>query len=237
MVRGRAPVGGNELMTSIIRSPQDLAAMVQEYGFLPLLRNRIPGFSVEEHTPPELWFADGVDGPWEWKGPVIRSTRCAYGKFFEGRAGFISAEWFLDFANYRRNGYDFDTRCDEGLVRRQDREVYDILAAHTPLLSKEWRRLSGVKNRGGFDAIVSRLQMLGYVITIDFEYAKDRSGKPYGWGLARYATPEQYWGGAFSNRVYKDMPEDSGARIADHLKRLWPEASGTALERIIGSRL
>ena len=143
----------------------------------------------------------------------------------------------MDFANYRRNGYDFDTRCDEGLVRRQDREVYDILAAHTPLLSKEWRRLSGVKNRGGFDAIVSRLQMLGYVITIDFEYAKDRSGKPYGWGLARYATPEQYWGGAFSNRVYKDMPEDSGARIADHLKRLWPEASGTALERIIGSRL
>ena len=107
---------------------------------------------------------------------------------------------------------------------------------HTPLLSKEWRRLSGVKNRGGFDAIVSRLQMRGYVITIDFEYAKDRSGTPYGWGLARYATPEQYWGSAFSNRVYKDMPEDSGARIADHLKRLWPEASGTALERIIGSR-
>lgn len=27
---------------------------------------------MEEHTPPELWFVDGVEGPWEWKGPVIR---------------------------------------------------------------------------------------------------------------------------------------------------------------------
>ena len=91
-------------MTEMISSEKDLAAMVETYGFLPLLKNSIPGFSVEEHTPPELWFADGVDGPWEWKGPVIAETGCAYGKFFSGKAGFISREWFLDFANYRRDG-------------------------------------------------------------------------------------------------------------------------------------
>ena len=51
-------------MTEMIGSEKDLAAMVETYGFLPLLKNSIPGFSVEEHTPPELWFADGVDGPW-----------------------------------------------------------------------------------------------------------------------------------------------------------------------------
>ena len=42
----------------LIRSADDLAEMVQDWGFLPLLKNGIPGFSVEEDTPPELWFAD-----------------------------------------------------------------------------------------------------------------------------------------------------------------------------------
>jgi len=44
--------------------------------------NEIPGFSIEELCPPELWFADDVDGPWEWKGPVARSGKCLYGKLF-----------------------------------------------------------------------------------------------------------------------------------------------------------
>lgn len=165
-----------------ICSVSDLSRLVQEYGFLPLLKNQIPGFSVEEHTPPKLWFADCVEGPWEWKGPVIRETGCAYGKFFHGKAGFISMEWFPDFANYRRDGYDFDSRYDDGLARHQDKLVYDVLLEHPSLLSREWRKLAGVKKRGEFDSSVTRLQMLGYVTTIDFEYAKDRYGKAYGWG-------------------------------------------------------
>ena len=129
-----------------IYSSSDLSRLVQEYGFLPLLKNQIPGFSVEEHTPPELWFADGVEDPWEWKGPVIRETGCAYGKFFHGKAGFISMEWFPDFANYRRDGYDFDARYDDGFARHQDKLVYDVLAEHPSLLSREWRKLVGMKN-------------------------------------------------------------------------------------------
>lgn len=157
-------------MLQMVTSEHELAELVQVCGFLPLLKNQIPGFSVEEHTPPDLWFADGVDGPWEWKDPVIRATGCAYGKFFWGKAGFISKEWFPDFANYRRDGYDFDARYDDGLAKHQDKMVYDVLADHPSLLSKEWRRLCGIGKRGEFDGIVSRLQMLGYVTTVDFEY-------------------------------------------------------------------
>ena len=81
-----------------IRSAADIVALTNEWGFLPFFENGIPGFSVEELTPKELWFASDVDGPWEWKGPVIRASGCAYGKFFGGKAVFISREWFLDFA-------------------------------------------------------------------------------------------------------------------------------------------
>lgn len=217
-----------------IYSASDLSRLVQEYGFLPLLKNQILGFSVEEHTPPELWFADGVEGPWEWKGPVIRETGCAYGKFFHGKAGFISMEWFPDFANYRRDGYDFDARYDDGLVRHQDKLVYDVLAEHPSLLSREWRKLVGMKKRGEFDSIVTRLQMLGYVTTIDFEYAKDRYGKAYGWGLARYATPEGHFGNKFTGRVYNREPQESKKKIWEHLRVLLPLAAKSQIEKLIG---
>lgn len=217
-----------------IRSASDLARLVQSYGFLPLLKNQIPGFSVEEHTPQELWFADNVEGPWEWKGPVIRETGCAYGKFFHGKAGFISAEWFPDFANYRRDGYDFDARYDDGLAGHQDKLVYDVLTEYPSLLSREWRRLTGIKKRGEFDSIVARLQMQGYVTTIDFEYAKDRYGKVYGWGLARYATPEQHFRTSFTSRVYSCSAGESKGKIDTYLSKILPRAGEKERHWILG---
>lgn len=223
-------------MGILIQSPEDLAKLVEELGFLPLLKSYVPGFSVEEYTPPELWFADGVDGPWEWKGPVIQMTGCAYGKFFAGKAGFISREWFYDFANYRRDGYDFDARYDDGLARFSDKTVYDILAEHSPLVSKDWRRMSGIRKRGEFDAVVARLQMLCYVVTADFVYPRSKTGKPYGWGLAEYATPEALFGADFTGKVYARAPEESGLRVAAHLEKLLPQASPAQVQRLLGSR-
>lgn len=120
-----------------IRTKDDLADLVEQWGFLPLLKNKIPGFSVEEQTMPELWFAEGADGPWEWKGPVIRETGCGYGKVFRGKAGFVSREWYPDFANYRRNGYDFDARYEDGLAGWQDKLAYNVLAEYGSLISRE----------------------------------------------------------------------------------------------------
>ncbi|MCD7769608.1 MAG: hypothetical protein LUH36_05800 [Oscillospiraceae bacterium] len=223
-------------MKYVICSENDLADMVRGYGFLPLLRNRIPGFSVEEHTPPEYWFAENADGPWEWKGPVIQRTGCAYGKFFSGKAGFISREWYCDFANYRRDGYDLDARYDDGLMRLQDKRVYDVLAGTSSLLSREWRRQAGIKNRGEFDAIVSRLQMQGYVITTGFEYAIDKNGNAYGWGLSRYATPEAHFGADFVRHVYERTPEASGVRMEQYLQSLLPQAGEAQIKKLLGLR-
>lgn len=217
-----------------LTTPEALGEMVEEWGFVPLLRGEVAGFSVEEHTPRELWFADGVDGPWEWKGPVIRRTGCAYGKFFGGKSGFISRHWFCDFANYRRDGYDFDARCEDGLARLGDRAVYDIIAASPRLISREWRALSGIKKRGEFDAVVARLQALCYVVTSDFVYPLSKSGKPYSWGLAEYATPEALFGAEFTERVYDKPPRESGRLVATHLEQLIPNASAAQIKRLLG---
>ena len=86
----------------VIEGPEDVARLVDELGFLPFFHNPVEGFSLEEMLPPEFWFPDEGEGIWEWKGPVIARAGCAYGKFFRGKACYISREWFGDFANLRR---------------------------------------------------------------------------------------------------------------------------------------
>lgn len=218
-----------------IRTRQDLMEAVERCGFVPLFANSLPGFSVEEHVDQAVWFNGNGDGVWEWKGPVIQATGCAYGKFFEHKAAFISREWFPDFANYRRDGYDFDARYDDGLAPYRDKELYDLLSANAPILSKHLKQKGDYRKGGkkGFDTIVTRLQAQCYVITSDFVYLQDRWGKPYGWGVAQYTTPE-LWIPGFVGAVYERSPEESYARIFDHLHRLFPKAEEDEIDAILG---
>ena len=143
-----------------LRGPEDLVDLVREIGFLPLFSNAVPGFSVEEHVHPDAWFS-GEEGVWEWKGPVIRESGCAYGKFFENKAVFISKAWFPDFANYRRDGYDFDARFDDGLASLRDKELFTLLNASAPVLSK-WLKADGNYRKGGKKDIGNKTRYLAY---------------------------------------------------------------------------
>ena len=108
-----------------ITTQSDLENAVTELGFLPFFRNSIPGFSIEEHVSYDAWYyAEGDWKAWEWKGPVINNLHCGYGKFFEKKAAYISPEWFPDFANYRRDGYDFDARYEDELAYYKDKRLY-----------------------------------------------------------------------------------------------------------------
>lgn len=218
-----------------LRSPEDIVALTAELGFLPFFAGEIPGFSVEDCCPPELWFSENADGPWEWKGPAARSGQCVYGKFFGGKAGFISKEWFPGFANLRRDGYDFDARYEEGLAARKNRAVYDTLTEHGALLSKELKRLCNYHKGGnkGFDTIITRLQMQTYVTIGDFVYLQDKYGQTYGWGVAQYTTPEARFGYDFVTSAYRKDPAESKADILAHLKSILPDADEAQLLKLI----
>jgi len=217
-----------------VKTKQDLIEAVQTFGFVPLFRNSIAGFSVEEHAAPAAWFA-AQEGVWEWKGPVIRETGCAYGKFFEKKAAFISAEWFCDFANFRRDGYDFDARWEEGLAARADKRLYDLVEADGPILSKRLKALGDYRRGGrtGFDTSLNRLQAQCYIVTSDFVYLRDKYGRPYGWGVAEYALPEQTMGERFLENVYCREPEESYRRVFGHLRALLPQASEAQIGRFL----
>ena len=226
-----------DFLTSPIASKDDLIAAVSRCGILPLFVNSIPGFSVEEHAAPQAWFS-GEEGVWEWKGPVIRESGCAYGKFFENKAAFLSLDCFLDFANWRRDGCDFDSLYEEGMAPRRDKLLYDLIAENGPIASKALKRLGNYRKGGaaGFDTSMAHLQAKGYVVISDFVYAKDRFGQPYGWGLAEYATPERLFGAAFSEHVYDREPEESLERLLSCLRSLLPYAEEAALRRFLGAK-
>ena len=218
-----------------IRSAEDLTALVQEVGFLPFFVNDIPGFSIATCTPPELWFSATEDGPWEWKGPVARSKKCLYGKFYRKKACFVSAELAPDLLNCRRDGYDFDARFDEGKAFYADKPVYDAVEASGPIVSDWLRQKCGYEvGSKGFDPVVTRLQMQTYLCISDFVYRQDRHGKPYGWGLAQYATPEQVLGYDYARSGYVREPGESRERLMAFMSRVLPDADEKTLRRLIG---
>ncbi len=220
-----------------IRSIEDLISAIEEYGFVPFFENEIEGFSIEEHIAPECWYggSDSFWDAWEWKGPVIRQTRCAYGKFLRNKAMYISAKWFPDFANFRRDGYDFDARFEDGLASYDDRDLYELLEANAPVLSKSLKKLGNYRKGGkkGFDSSITRLQKQCYVITNDFIYATDKLGNEYGWGIAEYTTPEKFYGKKFTDKVYKRTPEESLERIYKQFRKILPGVEDEWIEKIL----
>ncbi|MBQ9662943.1 MAG: hypothetical protein IJV40_07350 [Oscillospiraceae bacterium] len=225
-----------------VRSKQDLIRAVETYGIVPYFATSIPGFSLEEHCSPAALWSDTGEDSWAWKGPVIRATGCAYGKFFEKKSVYVSLDWFCDLANYRRDGYDFDARYDDGLAKFDDKQLYDLIDANAPALSKDLRRAGGyayngrwqkTEGRKGFDASLLRLQELCYITTSNFVYTLDKHGNQRGWGVAEYSTPEKFMGAAFSDRVYQRSPEESYARLMEHLLSLFPAVPEKALKKFL----
>ena len=221
-------------MNFTVRSKGDIIKAIEKYGFLPYFANSVEGFSIEEHIQPKYWFGS-VQGAWEWKGPIIRETHCAYGKFFEHKAVYVSREWFADLANYRRDGYDFDARYDDGLARYSDKQLYDLLDSSAPIISKDLKRLGDYRKGGnkGFDTVMTRLQEQCYAVISDFVYLTDKYGKQYGWGVAQYSTPEKFLGDDFAQNVYKRTPQESYERIFEHLQKLLPYASDEQIKHLL----
>lgn len=217
-----------------IRTQKDLEDAVERYGIVPFFANSLPGFSIAEHADPSVWFTDS-EGVWEWKGPVIRATGCAYGKFFEKKAAYVSREWFYDLANYRRDGYVFDARFDDGLASFRDKTLYELVEQNGPLISPRLKTLGhyGRDGQKGFDTLMNRLQEQCYIVISDFVYLQDRHGRPYGWGVAEYAAPEQTMGADFAERAYARQPKESYERLFEHLRSLVPEAGEKAVRKFL----
>ena len=208
-----------------IRTPEELEDRVRELGFLPLFENEVKGFSVEEHTNPADWWTDREDrDPWSWREQIARRGSVAYGKFFGGRAGFVSLDWFPRFANLRRDGYDFDALWEEGKAKGKMKRIMDLFPGREERFSNEVRRLAGFGSEGehGFEGTVTALEMMTYLVIRDFRSRLNKAGVPYGWHIAVLCTPEARWGEDMVTSAYGEDPAESRRAILAYLGQRFP---------------
>ena len=217
----------------MIHNATELMDYIQQVGFLPLLDSGIAGYSADEAVDPDCRYVllddGGWDWPlWEWKGPIVTESDCVYGKFFNKKAGFVSRSWWPDLYNWRRHSHPAPS---PGSI---EETILMTLREHGSMITRDLRRACGFtepKMRSRFDGYVTRLQMACRIVTEDFVYPQDKHGKRYGWGWALLSTPEQLLG---KEACHCDRtPEESMARMLDHLRRLMPRASEQQITKLI----
>ena len=225
-----------------IHTVDELIKVINKIGFLPLFETEGSGFSVENMTDPTKWWCgDEAVDPWEWRAVITRRGDIAYGKFFGKKAGFVSKKWFPVFANYRRDGYDFDSRYEDGkagykeklimdLFLPKDAEMWEIdpkdpgkYVKFTELYSNEVKDKAGFGKDGekGFDGVCAKLQMQTYMVVKDFKPRLNKQGESFGWAVAIYTLPEYLWGYEHVSSCYKEKPADSYQKIVRQVSKFY----------------
>ena len=230
-----------------VRTADELIGLVNEVGFLPLFSNKIKGFSVEEHVPAGWWTGDVNTDPWEWRETISRGKQVAYGKFFGKKAGYISREWLPYFVNYRRDGYDFDARYQDGLANRRQKLIMDfymgddangeIVWKKEEILSTELKKLAGFGKGGekNYPGIVTDLQMMLYLVITDFRRRVNKRGEQYGMSVSVMFPPETVWGYEAVTSAYSETPTESYERIVARLRDVFTDADDDGVTALIGA--
>lgn len=220
-----------------IHDVDEAVEYINRVGFLPLFKNEIPGFSLEERTVAEYWWSDDpVRDPWRWRIAIAKRHDVLYGKFFAKKAGFISKKWLPVFANYRRDGYDFDALFEDEKAPIKHKNIMDhFMENDAEIYSYELKKLAGFGKDGekGFDGAITSLMMQTYLCNCDFRKRINQKGVEYGWDVAVYSSPEHIYGYDHVTSCYKEDPRTSWGKIVDHMKLLYPEAKDMQIRKIL----
>ena len=244
-----------------ITSPEAMCDAIRSAGIIPFFRGPVPGFSIEELTPPEHWFYTSEElGPWDWKIAAVQSGDIAYGKFLcGGKAAFATVEWYAHLRNWRLSLPEFEP--DAG-----GRCVLELAAKQGSVSSADIRHLLGLK-KAAADGVSSRLMHQTRLLIGDIERVyRGPSLKYSGWQHCSFCTPEALFSadalpapavpasaspsaspsatspvlfGGFSPFSAEDplevgcSPEESLAALLDHLREILPSASDAALMRLL----
>lgn len=222
-----------------IHTVEEAIAYINEVGFLPLFKNDIPGFSMEERTTPEYWWCDIPEkDPWLWRAIIAGKHDIVYGKFFDKKAGFISKKWLPVFANYRRDGYDFDALYEDGKAPLKHKRIMENFMEgneDTEIFSSELKKLAGFGKDGykGFEGAVTGLMTQTYLCNCDFKKRVNKKGSEYGWDVAVYSSPEHLFGYDYVTSRYKDTPQESWRQIVEHMHEIYPIATDGQIRKLL----
>ena len=173
-----------EVCRPVVGNADGMLSLIREYRLIPFFANAIEGFSVQEHTPPELWFSEENLGPWDWKIACVQSGDIAYGKFLcGGKAAFATVDVYREIINWRRSLPKYAPTPDQ-------KKVLDYMDGHGSISVPEVRKLMGV-NKAAADSLLGKLQMQARIVTGDITRIYRGSDLRYsGWQRSSFCSPE-----------------------------------------------
>lgn len=214
----------------IINSATAMIKAIRTYGFIPLFKCGIEGWSIEEMTEPEYWFTSSDQlGPWDWKIEAVREGDIAYGKFLGGAAGFATIEYYRHLMNYRRSlpkyrvalGEDFQsTKQKEVQMKALAPTAFKLIKERGAVESKEIRMALGVKKNVS-DTVISFLEMGTWTVVADFiRLYRGKNLEYNGWQRSIITMPDDL----FEEPTKVDCtPEESRRLLIDHVKSFYPD--------------
>lgn len=225
-----------------VTGPDAMVETVLELGIVPFFENPIPGFSIEEMTPPEFWFEGDELGPWDWKIACVQSGEIAYGKFlWGGKAAFATVECYRELMNYRRSLPKYQP---EGVLSR----IMDYVDENSSITIKEVRALLGVK-KSAADAAIARLENQTRLVIGDFQRVYRGPDLHYsGWQTASFCKPEDLFetkapagafppGFPFAPSALTEIsrtPGESLGWLRERVISIAPHASSKDLDKLLG---
>jgi len=175
----------------------DFVERLEELGFMSLFP-AIPGLpSLQDETPPSIWFQDDeTSDPWSWKSRVVEEKRHAYGCLLGGVKGFVASRLYGSF-HAAFHAASVEDRWRDGVLSPLAWKAWSQFEGRVGIGTRELCARCGVKS-GRLDAVLADLQRTYDLTVAGREYRLDRTGRPYGWPSNRYETvdawvPESWW--------------------------------------------
>lgn len=228
--------GYERLEDTPLKTHSDMINYIRSVGFVPLFQNEIPGFSIEEHSFKYGWWGEQADiDPWALRETVAGMDDIAYGKLFFGKAGFIAKEYLPYFARIRRDGYDFDSRYEDGLASRRCKMLMDMFEEHEMLPSHKLKEFAGFGKgkEKGYDSTLSLLQMQTYLTVSGFSRKISKKGEEYGWSIAEYMRMEHKFGEDFIRNGYALSMDEAVLHVQENLTKRFGEIPDKLRKKII----
>ena len=143
------------------------------------------------------------------------------------------------FANYRRNGYDFDALYEDGMAQNKYKKIMDNFMddkADSEIYSNELKQLAGFCKGGekGYEGAITNLCMQLYICNYDFKKRVNRQDLEYGWDVAVYSSVENIYGYDYVTFCYAENPDESWEHIAEYMHDVYPIATDVQIRKVCG---
>lgn len=227
--------GRDRLFFSEISNYNEFLAALEPAGMTPGGANGEGVFTLCDFFGPAVrWHTGDPDtDPWEWRMRVLSECRgIAYGKFFNGKSGYLTRKWFPSLLAVRRGAGSFDELFAGDETARR---IYALIRdnGRLPLHMLKLLGFFSREEKSDFERALTALQSSLFLTMCGQERKRSKDGKGYGWYSTVFCLTEEFFGEEAFREAAALSPREAFETLDLHLLRLNPEADAARRRRFL----